>query len=335
MSLGDHWLGKLAQIFRRSPNLESGRCPRCFALGTMDIVSQDSREIGRCRECGYETYDAAHTRMGQCFFAAIGNPCTGKTLWHAMLWRSLRFRIGCGDMAIDPVPAEKDIETREILDRLLSGDRASMSFAPRYGGSPDPSTYLVRRRPRSPQAILSHVYDVFSADARPDGFDVIARRMQHITGLFVFLDISDNPYFGPKLGPEGLIRFLQELRRARNLNLYEKLRIPIAVCLSKCDLLGTEHHQLLQDLQSNEHLEPPDLGIIAARSERLREYLPFLFPDQGYNFLVNEENFSNIAFFPMSVLGYQKMEMESPRRLNPSGIFDPFLWLLSRATGWK
>jgi hypothetical protein len=136
---------------------------------------------------------------------------------------------------------------------------------------------------------------------------------------------------------QALAAFHEEMREMRGLDVGTVIRVPVAVCISKLDLL-TRYSPLsggarkwLRSVRTS-LARPVTLAEIRHRSELCEQVLPLLFP--GWKLVrALEDNFgASFMFFPMTPVGLEEDELGvedlAQRTFAPVGILEPILWLL-------
>jgi len=118
---------------------------------------------------------------------------------------------------------------------------------------------------------------------------------------------------------------------ARNLTEPSPLDIPIAICLSKIDLLpfqgplkGAYGEKILKELVNCEHpTNRWSFSTILNRSNIIRNYLPLIFANKGMIEIFDQKFGSNYMFFPVANRG-----LDSDLSFGePFGVMEPLLWL--------
>lgn len=129
-------------------------------------------------------------------------------------------------------------------------------------------------------------------------------------------------YTGSAKNKDIISRLKQILKLQEDNRTYEKLRIPIAVNISKFDLLETKI--ALQKPYIN--IAEMSSSIIEQNSKQFREIL------QQNSKTVRPDNvdrmFSNVKYFAIAPIGHDSIKNE-PSNLSPKGIYAPFFWLLN------
>ena len=113
--------------------------------------------------------------------------------------------------------------------------------------------------------------------------------------------------------------------------------MPIAVCISKLDLLTTKNpmagqaSKWLGDLRAT-MAQPLDLATIHHRSQLCAEVLPQMFPGWNIERTLKENFGGRFMFFPLTPVGLESSELGvtdlANRTFAPFGVLEPVLWLL-------
>ena len=130
------------------------------------------------------------------------------------------------------------------------------------------------------------------------------------------------------------------IKKAHQLKMHQKIKIPIAVSFSKIDTLFAEQHTAsgddliesgspLHPRYSNKHLEEPlfnlqELQTVHDEVEGLLDYWECAYIKQKL------ESFEDYAFFGLTALGAPPEGRTKIKKVRPYRVEDPFLWLL-----WK
>jgi hypothetical protein len=118
---------------------------------------------------------------------------------------------------------------------------------------------------------------------------------------------------------------------ARNLTEPNPLDIPVAICLSKIDLLpfqgplkGSYGEKFLKELEKCIHpANKWSLSTIIDRSNIIRNYLPLIFANKGMIEIFDQKFGSNYMFFPVANRGLDPDLSFG----DPFGVMEPLLWL--------
>jgi hypothetical protein len=134
-----------------------------------------------------------------------------------------------------------------------------------------------------------------------------------------------------------LQQFTEELHAMCGIPSEQPIDLPIAVCVSKIDLLvshnplGTEAVSLIRELRETMG-GTPSLKLIEQRSQLIARALPRIFPGWGVERDLRESFGGRYMFFPMSAVGLEESELGiddlAERQVTPFGTLEPLLWLL-------
>jgi hypothetical protein len=171
----------------------------------------------------------------------------------------------------------------------------------------------------------------------------LQQRALNMDGFLYFLDPTGN--FAPEhpgklpgdLRPatpeaqnEVLRHFREQVRIARRIPFGQPVKVPVAICITKMDLLPQTLRLAVEKLQETWKDDVPTLKTIRCRHEWFLKHRELCFP--GWNI---EEQFDELftnrfMFFPLTSVGFGELGEESltKRNYRPFGIIEPVLWLL-------
>ena len=149
------------------------------------------------------------------------------------------------------------------------------------------------------------------------------------------INVENKPPVGPDVS-DILNNICQIIRGNKKLRSKDKIDVPLAVCLTKCDVLmksaeNEEEDKVLFGHNASVYI-PREHGtydkenfdqIDAELSEYLRRAL-------GDNFIQMVNGFKEHCFFAVSSLGCNPVGSSLPRGVSPIRVEDPFIWLLNR-----
>lgn len=327
-------------------------CPRCLDEGKLEPISSESsgvesqdRAMLECQTCHYKI-DPAYRDMLRLRIPTVGYTDSGKTVWLTMFHRYAEqgradTKLAKFDRA--PSPGETDEEYADILRGLVE----------QHVG-PAPTQIEPGPRPRLREPLLFHFSDaepLFPSNGIINLFDLAgtisspefrnselqdhAYRMTD--GFLYFIDPNrtDEKYLSAQR--EQLSMFSEELRQKRGIVYGKPLDVPIAVCISKLDMLfrpgeagSGSYQEFIDRLDPGTRDRAPSLREIRRRHEVLASFREQLFP--GWDI---EEQFQKLVggrylFFPMSAAGFTGVTGHDPKDWNfkPFGIIEPMAWLL-------
>ncbi len=149
------------------------------------------------------------------------------------------------------------------------------------------------------------------------------------------INVDNKPPIGPS-ATDILNNICQIIRTNRKIKTKEKIDIPIAVSLTKCDVLfkipeNEEERKVLFGLNSSLHI-PREYGRIDSENfeqidAELEEYIRRTI---GAEFIQLVNGFKTHCYFAVSALGCNPTGYTLPRGVSPMRVEDPFIWLLSK-----
>jgi hypothetical protein len=179
-------------------------------------------------------------------------------------------------------------------------------------------------------------------DQNIDEFE-LKRRALLMDGFFLFLDPTQVHGRGKTAGIEYqnrvLSKFNDEMRNMRRLEIGDRLRVPVAVCISKLDLLTTLSPLRTQAVPWLKSLRatlanggPVSLDVLRERSRLCEDVLPVMFPGWNIKKTLYENFGDRFLFFPMTPVGIEESELGIQdlrrRTFAPFGVLEPILWLM-------
>jgi hypothetical protein len=136
---------------------------------------------------------------------------------------------------------------------------------------------------------------------------------------------------------EALTNFYEEMCDMRRRSPGSRIDVPVAVCISKIDLLPGHCRDFIRELRSTRD-QPPTLQLLQHRSELCKKQLPMIFPGWDVERTLTERFGNNYLFFPLTPVSLEEGELGNEnlnnRTIAPFGILDPICWLL-HAQGYR
>ncbi|MGE3820923.1 MAG: hypothetical protein AB7I30_16035, partial [Isosphaeraceae bacterium] len=358
-ALGLAALGPLHLVRRRAKrklNLESRLCPQCEALDTVRVPDGDEPESAEeperkikakmavCGECDYEIREN-YLRQNRLSFPTLGIRGSGKTHWVGILYDQIKNANLSVASSLRKLPSRHDAIFDQIV-RQLHYDRRGPE-----------NTKLDRPRP-----LVFHVKDADPLGANRttvnlfDAAGELSRshvqvdrdyrrlRLLRCQGFALFLDPTQ-----VVVGPwsendttiedqiETLAHFSEELHAVRGVPVDRAVDLPVAVCISKIDLLNTQNPIGSQALPFISALRDTmdrdvDLDLIHERSRLCARAMPMLFPNWNVERTLREQFGGRYMFFPVCPVGLEESELGlarlADRTYAPFGVLEPLLWLL-------
>jgi hypothetical protein len=328
---------------------EAGSCPCCLAVGCLEekvATVQDERypepRYYSCPQCSYE-FRASYRKLPRLCFPTVGVPASGKTHWLVSAYDLVKNNnTGYGvDSAIQRAPSLADDTFDALIEVVLESHQKPQATT--HGHLPSPLTFHITDvDPLGRSRALLNLFDCSGEIMYTNiNTDVVRRRALLMDGFFLFLDPTQVSRHGPMPGLDAqinrLANFHAEMRDIRGLDVGDRIDVPIAVCVSKLDLLVTKNplrgqsRPLLSKLRDTIGA-PPTLEMLKYRSELVEDVLPVMF--MGWDVIKTlRENFGRrYLFFPMTPVGIEESELGiedlRQRNISPIGILEPVLWLI-------
>lgn len=302
-------------------------CPVCGTDSVRDLPGGEAidRLVG-CAACGYRI-PRLYRALPRLRFHAVGLEGSGKTHWLVEAYHQLSRGIGPAAVTLEPLgPPAVEAALEAAVHAVWDRHQPVTAVGTDLGGSPLIVHFKDRLTSRS--AALLHLFDP-AADL-PSGSD----------GLLLFLDATR-----PEETLQSLETLLGELYRRLAVAPGRPLPLPVAVCLSRLDLLPTrtaagERWLPWLELLRQTMRSRVDLAHLSRRSDLVRQQVRALFPAGNVARLLDRGFPGRHLFFPLTPLGIAEDEAllrlpdgdagRSDRAPLPFAILEPLLWLLHR-----
>ena len=328
-------------------------CPHCLSENTMEpcdengiqmppnntkskniictkVVQENPYEI-----CGYR-FPRALASLTKLSFPTLGIPQVGKTHWLTMLYWEIANRY-YPKLGFSCVPSSVTEEMDRRVDEIMNyriGTAATQRDS-------IPLPLVLRYKDKDPLGrteILADIFDYsgeITTDAPSD--DYRRERALKSEGFLFFMD----PTYPWQPQAEALKRFRKDLKSIKGLRKNESLRLPIAVCLTKIDLLplvkslGAEaESEAIRFYEALGKIDPTGIAlnkeVIDRRSELTDELRKRIWPDWDMESQINDLFGGRYKFFPLTPVGLDGVG-EADLRLRtiaPFGLVEPLAWLL-------
>ena len=340
---------------RRRTLVEDSRlCPRCLSQDTLKAIGPATIEEGTdrrqpktrlvvCDACEYETREN-YVRQNRLCFPTVGIRTSGKTHWLANVYDQIKNK----DINVKSVIRKIGSRGDQRFDQLVQELKYELirpSFTT-FTSLPEPLTFHVHDSdPLGRNQTMVNMFDfggemsnfTIDGELNPQQF---RRRALLCDGFTLFLDptqVIRSAEGSIDSQIQCLQQFAEELHAMRDISAEKSIDVPIAVCVSKIDLLvsrnpiGTEAIDLVADFRHTMG-EPMTLELIQRRSQMLARAMPRMFPGWGVERDLRESFGGRFMFFPMSAVGLEEAELGDDtlpeRQITPFGMLEPLLWLL-------
>ncbi len=350
MCLGFVYLGflplrRVRKRLRKQRREEAEQCPRCLAVGGLQIETSEAQDDRypepkhvHCPECDYR-FRASYRKLPRFCFPTVGVVSSGKTHWLVTAYDLIKNKNVPVPAVFEKLPSLADEEFDVLIETILKEHQGARATG--QGDLPYPLTFHVEDTDRfGASAALLNLFD-FSGelmDQRIDK-DTLRRRALLMEGFVLFLDPTQVQGKGKNSGIDYqnrvLAQFHEEMRDMRELDVGTRLRVPVAVCISKLDLLtvsnplGSQAEPWIRSLRSTT-AEPVSLKLLRARSRMCEQVLPAMFPGWNIKKTLQEAFGDRFLFFPMTPVGLEELGVKNlaNRTFAPFGVLEPILWLL-------
>jgi hypothetical protein len=348
-------------------------CPRCFRLGTLHVEQTDSdtRKTryrrkktdedeedeeeaeaneedaeAKCSKCGLRIRKSYLTVPRLCF-PTVGVRSSGKTHMLATAYDRVRKRSAPTTAAVQPARSTRDGEAERRFEQFIHliligrGEAGATDLS-----LPDPILlHLKDTDPSEPNSALVNLFDYSGELVNPDvDVNQLKSTAVKMDGFMLFLDPTQlygdgaNVTLDQQLGM--LDEFLDHMRKERRIPVGEQINVPVAVCITKFDLLLTENPiggqsvAYIRELLENMNPPPKQMTpeVLQQRSHLVEEMLPLLFPGANIRAIIEGYFGKQLLFFPMSAVSLFEHELGirdlERRTMAPFGVAEPILWLL-------
>jgi len=328
-------------------------CPLCLGVNRLERVeghpdgSEARGELGsvQCKcviseepyeECDY-TFLEVYRWMAKTRFPTLGVPQAGKTHWLTMLYWELnrgnypptvQF-----EKARSPSSEDFDVIVEEILRSRIG------TAATQRERIPHPLVFNFQDRDRwGRSSVLVNIFD-YSGEVTADmGLeDYRRRRALDGDGFFFFLD----PTYPGEPQAKALADFREDIRVVKGVPSGKRLRTPVALCVSKIDLLAAQSYATSGDgdpiaryYDELGEIDPTGeamaLDVFEARSRLTARLRDTIWPGWQIERQIDDLFGGRYLFFPLTPVGLDGVgETDlSLRTISPFGLLEPLLWLL-------
>ena len=287
------------------------------------------------RLCNF-AYGSQYQNMPKLSIPTLGVPQAGKTFWMTMLYWQLNngYSSQSKDMVIVPTAATNDLQ--KSVDELVN--KRHLLPTTQRDRIPYPMMFqYTDHDPLGRTKVLTSVFD-YSGEVTTD---VVAEdfRRQRALASDAFLFFIDPTYpWEPQAA--ALERFNSDLRTQKQIQQWRSLRLPIALCLTKIDLLPTIPNwenawgKAAKFYADMEKIDPTGEGlsksIIEQRSALVDELRKDIWPDWDMDAQIKKLFGGRHMYFPMTAVGLEGSgETDlAVRTLSPFGLAEPLYWVM-------
>ncbi|HVC97837.1 MAG TPA: hypothetical protein VND64_29470 [Pirellulales bacterium] len=335
---------------RRRKQRTRDTCPLCLGEGTFGPLA-DARSGGgghvaldllQCKnvisehpfeECEF-TFMSMYRDIIKLCFPTLGIPQAGKTHWLAMVYRELNRGNYPDVVQFERIRSTSSDKFDGVVDEILN-----MKLGPQATQTdriPHPLVFNFLDRDRCGASnILVNIFDYSGEVTRSQTIEDRQRqRALDGDGFFFFLD----PTEPSETQAQALAGFREDLRRIKGIKAGKQVPIPVALCVSKLDLMVNETYadpggggvvgNFYRDL--GEIGWQLDVRSLEARSRLMARLRDTVWPGWQIERQIDDLFGGRFMFFPMTPVGLDGTgERDLSRRtIAPVGLLEPLLWLL-------
>jgi hypothetical protein len=338
-----------AGVVRRR-RITADTCPLCLGRGSLQTEQSDPAEVADldivrcsnlvsqepCEECDF-SFKAAYRTMTKLCFPTLGIPQAGKTHWLAMLYWGLNHGNYPKTVEFERVRSQSSENFDRIVEEILYSRIGTA--ATQQDRIPYPLVFNCRDHdPLGRSNLLVNIFD-YSGEVTSEmgATDYRRRRALEGDGFLFFLD----PTYPSEVQAKALADFREDLRLIKGVKAGRRLRTPVALCVSKIDLLAGHGYRLsdgsdavarfYEDLSRIDPSgESTRRSVLEERSRLTSRLRSVIWPDWQVERQIDDLFGGRYAFFPLTPVGLEgRGEADlSLRTISPFGLLEPLLWLL-------
>ena len=340
-------------------------CPRCFEFGTL-VQSPESKDELKCTSEFCKDNSFRLPKRFQNFtklsFPMISCGSAGKTHWLLNIYSMNRkgyisIKKNAALYKIDVIDnKEFNIRERALAEQTSGG----ASIQPTLATTTPPLIFSLKDNKNLPLGFpdalrsrgLSLCFD-YAGEVRLDRYKETQDMIARSNGIVFFLDVINidksqidftnrknnkldqllmTNNYDTQFQTDVIVgKTYADFVIARDLTEPNPLDLPVAICLSKIDLLpfqgplkGSYGKKFLKELENCKHpANKWSLSTIMNRSDIIRNYLPLIFANKGMIEIFDQRFGSNYLFFPVANRGLDPDLSFG----DPFGVMEPLLWL--------
>ena len=339
-------------------------CPRCFEFGTLKEAPEDKNQL-QCisKFCKDNTFRLP--KRFQAFpklsFPMIGCGSSGKTHWLLNIYSSnIDSAVATKKKsALYKIDVAYNVEFNKRKQALTEQTSGGASVQPKLSSATPPLIFALNDNQNLPLGLpylfqshgLSLCFD-YAGELRNDSYKETQEMVSRSNGLVFFLDVMNvdktqidftnwknnklnkilvSNNYDTQNQTDVIGKTYSDFVIARNLTEPNPLDLPVAICLSKIDLLpyqgplkGSYGEKFKKDIENCKHpANKWSLSTIMKRSDIIRNYLPLIFAHKGMIEIFDQKFGSNYMFFPVANRGLDPNLSFG----EPFGVMEPLLWL--------
>jgi len=296
-----------------------------------NVISRQPQE-----ECGY-TFLSAYRPMEKVCFPTLGIPQAGKTHWLTMLYWELNRGNYPKSVQFEKIKSQSSEDFDIIIEEILNARIGTA--ATQRERIPHPLVFNFQDRDALGRSnILVNIFD-YSGEVTSDmGVeDYRRRRALEGDGFLFFLD----PTYPSEPQAKALADFREDLRLIKGIKTGRHTRTPVALCVSKIDMMASQAYSLPGGGDAVERFyrelgevdptgEAMTMRVIEGRSRAMARLRETIWPGWQIERQIDDLFGGRYLFFPLTPVGLDgRGESDlSLRTISPFGLLEPMVWLL-------
>jgi hypothetical protein len=323
-----HWLS----VFRQRAAV-AALCPQCLSIDSLVPSPPPPKGMWECSAddevegaCDLKLW-GRYRRMIKVGFPTLGIPSSGKTHWLAMVYRQIALGNYPSEANIRPIdsPTTDDFDYR--VDGILEG----------LGTTATDYARLPRGLPFEFEDVdawgkteaMVHIFDLAGETIQRDISNPRVVRALQSHGFLFFLDPTDEAGVRPQM------KALQKFRDGVAAVIGPRLKIPVALCISKIDQLpnqkfgqGDNIRQFYEDIRKVG--QTFSLEAMEERSRIVSRLRDTMWPGWMIEDEIRKIFGGRHLFFPMTPVGLENIGETDLKKVDvkPFAIHEPLFWLL-------
>jgi hypothetical protein len=328
---------------RRRRRRVADTCPMCLTAGKLKGERRSTRGAVRCAAEGCEfDFPAVYRPLTKLCFPTLGHGYSGKTHWLAMTYRELSEGRYDDAVRFEAIQSGMSGDFDRIIGEILD-QRADTAATQAGDHLRKPLMFNFRDAdPFGPSNLLVNVFDLPGVVTAGEQYGLLTsalrRRALDSDGYLFFLD----PTLPSHVQSKALQRFQTDLRALRGVAIGEQIRAPVALIMSKIDLIVNEKYakvggprnpayRFLEELCA---IDPTGrvmtLDVLRRRSELTAKLRPTVWPSWEIERQIGDLFGGRVMFFPETPVGLNEPGVTDLRHrvIEPFAILAPLMWLI-------
>jgi hypothetical protein len=321
--------GLLWIVIFRARRVQRLLCPQCLSTGSLVPIKPPPKGMWECLAedeipCDLKLWDR-YRRMTKVGFPTLGIPASGRTHWLATVYRQISLGNYPSKANITPIDS-----TTDYFDYLLGGIHGHRSAVTQSGRVPSPPLFEFQDADLWGRTeAMVHIFNLSDWTTQKHISNPRVVRALQTHGFLFFLDPTD------EAGVQTQMKALHRFRDGVANVIGPRLKIPVALCVSKIDLLpnqqfgkGGSIDQFYEDIRkvgltfSLEAMEKRSRIV-----SRLRETM---WPGWEIEKEISRIFGGRHLFFPLTPVGLENIGEKDLKKVTtrPFAIQEPLFWLL-------